>query len=158
MHKFLRGTRLSSLLLGEHTCQVENWLASESNTVGIIHDLALVILRSERLVGLTLLHQMLLLLLLLGVRRELAFLGLWNLFIWLLEGLQVLSHIPYLLLVLQDCIGKCVTGGRGIIKRVRVSDYVNAREVLIALAALAPLMLFVHFIDLLCNLGGFSPL
>lgn len=98
---------------------------------------------------------MLLLLELLGVRRELAFLGLWNLlFIGLLESLQVFTHIPDLLLVLQDCIGKCVTGSRGIVERVCVSDYVNAREVLIALAALAPLMLFVHFINLLCNLGG----
>ena len=146
---------MSSLLLCEHACQVENWLATEPDTVGVVNDLALVILRSERLVRLTLLHQMLLLLMLLGVWRELAFLGLWHLlFIWLLEGLQVLTHIPDLLLVLQDCIGKCVTGGRGIIERVRVSDYVNAREVLIALAALAPLVLFVHFIDLLCNLGG----
>ena len=101
---------------------------------------------------------MLLLLELLGVRRELAFLGLWNLlFIGLLESLQVLTHIPDLLFVLQDCISKCITGCRGIIKRVHSSDYVNTRKVLIALAALAPLVLFVHFVDLLCNLGGLSP-
>ena len=50
MHKLLRGTRLSSLLLGEHACQVENWLATEPNTVGVINDLALVIFRSERLI------------------------------------------------------------------------------------------------------------
>ena len=55
-HKLLRSTRLSSLLLSEHACQVENWLASESDTVGVINDLALIIFRSERLVGLTLLH------------------------------------------------------------------------------------------------------
>ena len=64
-HKFLRGTRLSSLLLGKHACQVENRLASEADTVGVINDLTLVILGSERLVGLTLLHQMHLLLVLL---------------------------------------------------------------------------------------------
>ena len=69
-----------------------------------------------------------------------------------------MTHILYLLLVLQDCIGKCVTRSRGVVKRVRVSDYVDAREVLIyALAALASLMLFVHFIDLLSDLGRLGP-
>ena len=46
-HKFLRSIRLSSLLLGEHACQVENRLATEPDTVGVLNYLALVILRSK---------------------------------------------------------------------------------------------------------------
>ena len=89
-----------------------------------------------------------------------AFLSFWSLIIfWLLEGLQVLTHILDLFLVLQDCIGKCVTGSRGVVERVCISDYVDAREVLIPCpTALAPLMLFVHLIDLLCDLGGLGPI
>ena len=154
----LRRARLGSLLLGEHASQVENGLASEPDAIGIVYDLALVLSRPERLFGLALLHQVLLLLVLLRVGRELAFLGLLGLlFVWLLEGFQVFTHIPYLLLVLEDCVGKSIAGSRGIFKCVRVSHNVNTREVLVGLAALAPLVLFVHVIDLLRDLGRLGP-
>ena len=43
----LRRARLGSLLLGEHASQVENWLTSEPDAIGIVYDLALVLSRPE---------------------------------------------------------------------------------------------------------------